>query len=156
MLSPWKKIVAILAMFILGFSIRTCRAQDAESVLSSIREKYDKLGPKSKFAVGAAGGFVATRIALGTAMTAVKVGALAYVTSEVLHQTGLLDVKDAIADFRESNLFKKAQVTAANSVSNFRVQVRKTFRPMTVQELFEKERMATLGGASGIVVGLLL
>ena len=84
LLPSWKKIMALLAMFLLG-SLTACEAQGADegplhATFVSMKEKFDSLGSRSKFAVGAAGGFVVTRFALGTAMTAVKVGALAYVT----------------------------------------------------------------------------
>lgn len=86
MFSFCRRIVVAVALFVLCGLVTTCNAQDADgrpvhvALVSSVKEKFDDLGPRSKFAVGAAGGFVATRIALGSAMTALKVGALAFIT----------------------------------------------------------------------------
>ena len=78
-----RQVAALIIVLLLGL-VKVCNGQDQEpphvAFLSSMKEKFDDMGPRSKFAVGAAGGFVVTRIALGTAMTAIKIGALAYVT----------------------------------------------------------------------------
>ena len=68
----------------------------------------------------------------------------------------MLDVDKSIADLTESNLFNKIQSTASTYASSFKSKVRRTLHPSVMQEIFEKERMAALGGTSGIVVGLLL
>jgi hypothetical protein len=53
---------------------------DDEGLISSVKQKYDTLSPKGKFAAGCTLGFVGSRVALSTAVTCVKVGAAAYIT----------------------------------------------------------------------------
>jgi hypothetical protein len=53
---------------------------DDTSPLSFVRDKFDGLEPRGKFIAGAAAGFVGCRVALGSAVTAIKVGAAAFLT----------------------------------------------------------------------------
>ena len=45
----------------------------------TLREKYDELPEKGKFGVGAAGGFIVSRLAVKSATTVVKLAGAAYV-----------------------------------------------------------------------------
>jgi hypothetical protein len=53
---------------------------DDTGPLSFVRDKFDGLEPRGKFIAGAAAGFVGCRVALGSAVTAIKVGAAAFLT----------------------------------------------------------------------------
>eukprot|EP00527_Entomoneis_sp_CCMP2396_P002403 CAMPEP_0198150390 /NCGR_PEP_ID=MMETSP1443-20131203/50746_1 /TAXON_ID=186043 /ORGANISM="Entomoneis sp., Strain CCMP2396" /LENGTH=165 /DNA_ID=CAMNT_0043815675 /DNA_START=125 /DNA_END=622 /DNA_ORIENTATION=- len=127
-----------------------------QGVMVTVQEKFNSLDNKGKFIVGSAVGFIGTRVLLGSAMTAIKTGAVAFITAEVLHHTGVLDVREAIDDIHDSDLVQKIKVNAGQMVGGFRTQVRRRLNPLNAQELFEKERMATLGAASGAVLACLL
>eukprot|EP00522_Entomoneis_paludosa_P011076 CAMPEP_0172441088 /NCGR_PEP_ID=MMETSP1065-20121228/1662_1 /TAXON_ID=265537 /ORGANISM="Amphiprora paludosa, Strain CCMP125" /LENGTH=129 /DNA_ID=CAMNT_0013190263 /DNA_START=165 /DNA_END=554 /DNA_ORIENTATION=- len=128
----------------------------AEGVVATVQDKFSSLGPKGKAAVGAAAGFVTTRIVLGSALTAIKVGAIAVILAEVLHRTGVLDVKETAETIQNSDLAQKIKASCGNWIVGFRAQVRRRLNPINLQELFEKEKMATLGAAGGAVVACLL
>jgi hypothetical protein len=53
---------------------------DEEGVFRSIKQKYDTLSSKGKFAAGCTIGFVGSRVALHTAVSCIKIGAAAYIT----------------------------------------------------------------------------
>ena len=86
--SSWttsKKILRLLAACLV---LTTCifssgvKADDGmeSGPLEYFRKKYDGLSDKGRFITGATVGFVGTRIAAGSAMTAIKVGAVAFIT----------------------------------------------------------------------------
>ena len=52
----------------------------SSSLLDQAHDKFDALDDKGKFVVGTAVGFLGTRILLGSAMTAIKMGAIAFIT----------------------------------------------------------------------------
>jgi hypothetical protein len=54
-------------------------AKEPEAVLDKFKEQFDSLDPRGKFWVGAATGFVGSRLALSSAVTAVKVAGVAFV-----------------------------------------------------------------------------
>lgn len=51
-----------------------------ENFLSVLRNKYDGLPPRGKFIAGAAVGFVGSRLAIGSAVGALKVAGVAFIT----------------------------------------------------------------------------
>jgi hypothetical protein len=55
-------------------------AKETEGVLEKVQEQFDSLDPRGKFWVGAAAGFVGSRLALSSAVTAVKVAGVVFVT----------------------------------------------------------------------------
>ena len=58
----------------------SARRPEEEGPLAFVRDKFNALDNRGKFIAGAAAGFVGSRIAVGSAMTVVKVGAAAYIT----------------------------------------------------------------------------
>ena len=51
----------------------------AESLVSQLKEKYDELPDKGKFATGAFAGFVGSRMAVKSAVSIVKVAGAAFI-----------------------------------------------------------------------------
>jgi hypothetical protein len=58
----------------------TAKVDDSESALMQVKQKYDSLSPKGKFAAGCTLGFVGSRIAVNTAVSCMKIGVAAFVT----------------------------------------------------------------------------
>jgi hypothetical protein len=55
-------------------------AKETVGALEKVQEQFDSLDGRGKFWVGAAVGFVGSRLALSSAVTVVKVGGVAFVT----------------------------------------------------------------------------
>jgi hypothetical protein len=80
-----KKILSLLLACLL---VLTCvptalaKADDGmeSGPLEYFQKKYETLSPKGQFVAGATIGFVGTRIAAGSAISAFKVGAIAFIT----------------------------------------------------------------------------
>ena len=73
----------LCSLVLLGLSSPRCVVKadkDNDSPLAFVRNKFDALDNRGKFIAGAAAGFVVSRVAVGSAMTVVKVGAVAFVT----------------------------------------------------------------------------
>ena len=78
-----RRLVSTLFVLLLALALTTpisARGDDEVRPLAFVRDKFDALDKKGKFIAGAAAGFVGSRIAVGSAMTVVKVGAAAFVT----------------------------------------------------------------------------
>uniref|UniRef100_A0A7S3DPF4 Uncharacterized protein n=1 Tax=Entomoneis paludosa TaxID=265537 RepID=A0A7S3DPF4_9STRA len=164
MISAYRRTIGLLLVFLLcSWQSFTCHAQEdpnfeevAGGVVATVQDKFESLGPKGKAAVGAAVGFVTTRILLRSALTAIKVGAIAVIMAEVMHRTGVLDVEETAETLQNSDLVQKIKASCGNWIGGFRAQVRRRLNPVNLQELFETEKMATLGAAGGAVVACLL
>ena len=132
-----------------------------ESITVPLKQQFDALPPKGKFATGAFVGFAATRVAIKTTTGILKIAGATFVASEVLNRAGVFNTVD-LPDISEENmaLLKKARRVAASSLNNFRMEVRQRLSPEKVKSVFdsalEKERMGTLGLASGAVAGFVL
>lgn len=72
-----KLLIAVLGLYLATFA--AAKAEDT-GPLAFLEAKYRKLDNRGKFAATAAVGFVGTRIAVNTAMGALKVGAAAFIT----------------------------------------------------------------------------
>uniref|UniRef100_A0A7S1ZZG1 Uncharacterized protein n=1 Tax=Trieres chinensis TaxID=1514140 RepID=A0A7S1ZZG1_TRICV len=143
-----------------------CKAQEAEDarafIPAPLRQKFDELPPKGKFATGAFVGFAATRMAIRTAVKVVKFAGAVFVVSEAMNVAGVFDNID-LPDVIEENgeeLLKKARRRVVGTVNDFRMEVRQRLKPEKVRSVIEgaleKERMATLGVATGAFAGLIL
>lgn len=79
--SPRRLVSTLLLLLLCALTTRvSARRDDEVRPLAFVRDKFDALDKKGKFIAGAAAGFVGSRIAVGSAMTVVKVGAAAFVT----------------------------------------------------------------------------
>jgi hypothetical protein len=73
-----KFLTCIMVVFAVAFPCTS--AKETEGALEKLQEQFDSLDPRGKFWVGAAAGFVGSRLALSSAVTAVKVAGVAFVT----------------------------------------------------------------------------
>ena len=78
----WKRCFVLL---LVSLCTMTCAVAQqiptqSSSLLDQAHDKFDALDDKGKFVVGTAVGFLGTRILLGSAMTAIKMGAVAFIT----------------------------------------------------------------------------
>eukprot|EP00562_Extubocellulus_spinifer_P007479 CAMPEP_0178505422 /NCGR_PEP_ID=MMETSP0696-20121128/19121_1 /TAXON_ID=265572 /ORGANISM="Extubocellulus spinifer, Strain CCMP396" /LENGTH=142 /DNA_ID=CAMNT_0020134729 /DNA_START=81 /DNA_END=509 /DNA_ORIENTATION=- len=131
----------------------------------SLRDQYDSLPPKGKFATGAVVGFVGAKIAVGSAVKAAKVAGAAFIASEVMNAAGVfndIDLPDSVDNVLDDakpfmQIAKKRTLTTINDL---RTTVREKINPAKLRENLEeamvKERMVTLGAATGAFVGLAL
>ena len=79
--SPRRLVSTLLLLLLCALTTPvSARGDDEVRPLAFVRDKFDALDKKGKFIAGAAAGFVGSRIAVGSAMTVVKVGAAAFVT----------------------------------------------------------------------------
>ena len=78
-----------------------------------------------------------------------------HTSAEVLHYTGALDNIPALSE-EQADIISAVKRRALQSTSVFRKQVTSRLNPASMQELFDKERMAALGVASGAIVGVML
>lgn len=129
-----------------------------KKVLTPLKKKYDTLPPKGKFATGALAGFTATRVVASTAIKGAKIVGVAFVASEVLNYAGLLDVDELMKE--NADLVNRVQKTFKTNMDKVRVQIRHHLNPNSVkgyiETAVEKDRMGTLGLATGIASGILL
>jgi hypothetical protein len=66
-------------MVVLAVALPCTSAKEAGGILDTVKEQFASLEPRGKFSVGAAVGFVGSRLALRSAITAVKVAGVALV-----------------------------------------------------------------------------
>jgi hypothetical protein len=66
-------------MVVLAVTCPCTSAKETQGVLDRFKEQFDDLDTRGKFGVGAAVGFVGSRLALSSAVTAVKVAGVALV-----------------------------------------------------------------------------
>lgn len=64
-------------MVVLAVAFPCTSAKEIESVFDKVKEQFEGLQPRGKFCSGAAVGFVGSRLALSSAITAVKVTGIA-------------------------------------------------------------------------------
>ena len=65
----------ILLFLCCSVSVTPAAAADAQS----LKEHYDSLSPKGKFAVGAGVGYVGAKVVVGSAVKAIKVAGAAFI-----------------------------------------------------------------------------
>jgi len=77
-----KKLLTLVAIVCaVAFpAVSALKDDDIAGIIGTIKEKYDGLNPKQRFWAGAAAGFVGSRLALSSAMTAIKIGGVAFIT----------------------------------------------------------------------------
>ena len=82
----WKRCFVLLLVSLCTMTCTVVAQQEQQiptqssSLLEQAHDKFDALDDKGKFVVGTAVGFLGTRILLGSAMTAIKMGAIAFIT----------------------------------------------------------------------------
>lgn len=74
--------------------------------------------------------------------------------AEVLDHFGILDYHDVIEDHYDT--LTKVKDVGMQQVDRFRKTVRKAMNPSKIQAFVDQERMASLGLASGVLVGIVL
>jgi hypothetical protein len=67
-------------MLVFAVACPSTSAKETEGVLEKVQEQFDSLDSRGKFWVGAATGFVGSRLVLTSAVTAVKVAGVAFIT----------------------------------------------------------------------------
>lgn len=72
---PFRQIALILLFCCLDLS----QSRTVDAAAASLKEKYDSLPPKGKFATGAFVGFVGAKAFVGSAVKAIKIGGAAFV-----------------------------------------------------------------------------
>ena len=111
-----------------------------------IREKYEELPPAGKFAACAAIGFCGSRAALKTFVGAAKVAGAAFIATEVLSMSGVLDdMPSYIDDHVQTVASVKDRILS--EASKYRKGVR---------EALKGEKMAALGFATGGFVAMVI
>ena len=114
--------------------------------LQLLKDKYEDLPPPGKFAATAVVGFFGSRVALKTFVGAAKVAGAAFIATEVLSASGVLDdMPPFVDDHVQTVTSVKDRVLL--EADKFRKGVRKSLK---------KEKMAALGFASGAFVGIIL
>jgi len=120
-------------------------AKEDVGPLEFIRKQFQKLPEGGKFGVTAVGSFAVSK----SAIAAVKVGAAAFVASEVLNAAGFLsDDGQGVVDDLKHKL--------VNNVNKYRTAGRRLLKGQTFRGWMEKEKMASLGAATGTIAGLLM
>jgi hypothetical protein len=66
-------------MVVFAVTLKCTYAKEKDSALDTVKKQFDSLEPRGKFWAGAAVGFVGSRLALSSAVTAVKVAGVAFV-----------------------------------------------------------------------------
>lgn len=59
-------------------------------------------------------------------------------------------------DIHASDFFRAVSTKLKKGADKFRLQVRQQLKPESIQAFIKKEKMASLGAASGTVLGVLL
>jgi hypothetical protein len=73
-----KSLLSCYLFFLISMTSSTSSAR-ADSLVSQLKEKYDELPAKGKFATGAFAGFVGSRMAVKSAVSIVKVAGAAFI-----------------------------------------------------------------------------
>ena len=115
------------------------------------RNQYDKLPDQGKFATGAVVGYTTSKVVVKSAVKFVKIAGAAFVATEVLEATGILEM-DTFADSEASESIKK---TAINKIGEFRNSIRKRLDGKNLKRWMETDKMGTLGAATGAFFGFL-
>ena len=76
-LLAWKRLISFYLFLLVAQNMSS--SARADNVFSYLKEKYEEMPEKGRFAAGAAAGFVGSRIALRSAVTVIKVAGAAYI-----------------------------------------------------------------------------
>lgn len=76
-LTSVKSLLSLYLFFLVSLSASS--AASAQSPFSQLREKYDELSDKGKFATGAVAGFAGSRVVVKSAVSVVKLAGAAYI-----------------------------------------------------------------------------
>jgi len=154
---------ALWACFVV-FSPVACESQSLDgsptdmirSFVKPLFEKYDTFNPKGKFATGALVSFVTTKRVVDTTVKTAKYACAAYIASEALHYSGVLEDLDIPID--SEKLVQRTKTQAFQFVDDCRRCVRTQLNPRKVKAAAEtalkKDKMTTLGAATGLIAGL--
>lgn len=74
-------LIILLTFQCFGYYRITSAAKETEDgLMTKLKQKYDSLTPKGKFAASCTVSFVGSRIALNSAVKCIKIGAAAFIT----------------------------------------------------------------------------
>jgi hypothetical protein len=125
--------------------------------IDPLYEKYEELPPNGRFGVGLASGYVGTKVSIRSTVKAAKYTGAAFLLSEVLNQTGMLDKVAPSGNGDE--MLSKLKRKMSNTVNHCRSVARENLSYEKIQSCFEKcvkkDRMGTLGLTTGAVAGLI-
>ena len=76
-LLAWKRLVSFYLFVLVAQNLSS--SARADDVFSYLKEKYEELPEKGRFAAGAVAGFVGSRVAVKSAVTVIKVAGAAYI-----------------------------------------------------------------------------
>lgn len=126
-----------------------------DNVFAYLREKYDDLPEKGKFAAGVTIGFTGSRLAIKSATTVVKVTGAAFVATEVLSAVGVLDEIPSLSE-EQTEVAQQLKQRAVAFANNFRSTIRRRLNTDNIKRLMETDRMVTMGVATGAFVGFIV
>eukprot|EP00428_Durinskia_dybowskii_P046548 CAMPEP_0170352310 /NCGR_PEP_ID=MMETSP0116_2-20130129/77466_1 /TAXON_ID=400756 /ORGANISM="Durinskia baltica, Strain CSIRO CS-38" /LENGTH=156 /DNA_ID=CAMNT_0010606235 /DNA_START=124 /DNA_END=594 /DNA_ORIENTATION=+ len=153
-LFAWKRLVSLYLFLLVAQTLSS--SAKADNVFSYLQEKYEEMPEKGRFAAGAVAGFVGSRVAVRSAVTIIKVAGAAYIATEVMNAAGVLDDIDVRLSDEQTELVQGLKRRALTLADEFRTTVRRRLNPDKIKLLMEKDRMATMGVATGAFVGFLL
>jgi hypothetical protein len=150
-------LVVWLSMACLFGTSSLARAEEPSlGIFDTMKETYEDLPPPGKFAAGAVLGFTGTRFVVNKAVGIAKIAGAAFIASEALNAAGVLE-KIPKENMQTVQMVKQS---AVNVLEDFRLTVRRRLKPEGIRNSFEamlnKERMTTLGFASGAFVSCVL
>jgi hypothetical protein len=134
--------------------------------LQPLHQQYESLPPKARFGVSALGGFLATKLTIRQTVKIAKFGGAAFVISEVMHQTGVLDTIegntnidfDDILSDRSEDALKGFKQKVFHRIDQCRMTVREQLNLGKIREEYknclERDKLGTLGFTTGTVAGL--
>jgi len=158
-------ITTAAASNIIEETMETVKQQTLRSI-QPLNEQYNSLPPKAKFGVSALGGFLATKLTIRQTVKIAKFGGAAFVLSEVMHQTGVLDTiegntnidfDDILSDGSEEAL-RGLKQKVCHRIDQCRMTVREQLNLNKIREEYknclDRDKLGTLGFTTGAVAGL--
>jgi len=153
---PHRIAITFFLLFALSANCYGMSAEEEKGPIQVVKEKYDSLPPYGKFACGAALGFTGSRCAIKTVVGGAKLVGAAFIATEVLHITGVIDgMPDLVGEENAEKVFN-AKDTIVNGLENFRLEVRRQLNPQQLRETAKNEREAALGFAGGAFVAMMI
>jgi hypothetical protein len=168
-------------MVVLAVKFPYTSAKETVSALEKIKEQFDSLD-RGKLAVGAAVGFVGSRLALRSAITAVKVASVALVvyvefvrllnnigldtsnwillricsfhSTVVLQYTGVLEELPMFSQ-EQIDMIQDLKGGILKHAEGVRVQVSRRLNHLCLKKFVADEKSVTFGAAGGAILGFL-
>eukprot|EP00428_Durinskia_dybowskii_P008530 CAMPEP_0170307328 /NCGR_PEP_ID=MMETSP0116_2-20130129/54078_1 /TAXON_ID=400756 /ORGANISM="Durinskia baltica, Strain CSIRO CS-38" /LENGTH=153 /DNA_ID=CAMNT_0010559459 /DNA_START=124 /DNA_END=586 /DNA_ORIENTATION=- len=150
-LFAWKRLVSLYLFLLVAQTLSS--SAKADNVFSYLQEKYEEMPEKGRFAAGAVAGFVVPGLLSDRLSPSSKLQEL---QTEVMNAAGVLDDIDVRLSDEQTELVQGLKRRALTLADEFRTTVRRRLNPDKIKLLMEKDRMATMGVATGAFVGFLL